>query len=77
MEKFNEERLREFDGSDPDKPVYIAYDGKVYDVTDNPLFVDGVHYEHTAGMDLTEDMADAPHTDEVIGELKVVGEYEG
>lgn len=73
--KFNEESLAEFDGTDPDKPAYIAYKGKVYDVTGNPLFVDGLHFEHTAGMDLTEDMEEAPHSDEVMGELTVVGEF--
>ncbi len=73
--KFNEESLSDFDGTDPDKPAYIAYKGKVYDVTGNPLFVDGLHFEHTAGMDLTEDMEEAPHTDEVMEELTVVGEY--
>ena len=77
MTKFSEEDLKEHDGSEPGKPVYIAYKGKVYDVTDNPLFVDGLHFEHTAGMDLTEDMEDAPHTDEVIAELTEVGDFTG
>ncbi len=75
MKTFNEDELREFDGSDPEKPVYIAFNGKVYDVSDHPLFIDGLHFEHSAGMDLTEDMDDAPHTDEVMGELTVVGDY--
>ncbi len=73
--QFSEETLAEFDGTDPDKPAYIAYKGKVYDVTGNPLFVDGLHFEHTAGMDLTEDMEEASHGDEVMEELTVVGEY--
>ena len=75
IKKFNEESLAEFDGTDPDKPAYVAYKGKVYDVTGNPLFIDGLHFEHTAGMDLTEDMDEAPHSDEVMEELTVVGEY--
>ena len=73
--KFNEESLAEFDGTDPEKPAYIAYKGQVYDVTGNPLFVDGLHFEHTAGMDLTEDMEEAPHTADVMEELTVVGEF--
>lgn len=74
MKKFTEEELSEFDGSEPDKPAYIAYKGKVYDVTDNPLFVEGLHFEHSAGMDLTEDMEEAPHSEEVLGELEQIGE---
>lgn len=77
MKVFTEEELKNHDGSDPDQPVYIAYKGKVYDVTDNPLFVDGVHFEHYAGCDLSDDMEDAPHGDEVMEELEVVGEYKG
>lgn len=74
MKNFTEEELKQFDGSTPDKPVYMAYKGKVYDVTESPLFIDGMHFEHYAGCDLTEFMADAPHDDEVMAELQVVGE---
>jgi predicted heme/steroid binding protein len=75
IKKFNEKSLAEFDGTDPEKPAYVAYKGKVYDVTGNPLFIDGLHFEHTAGMDLTEDMDEAPHSDKVMEELTVVGDY--
>lgn len=74
MKTFTEAELKEHDGSAPDKPVYIAYKGKVYDVTASPLFIDGMHFEHYAGCDLTEYMGDAPHDDEVIAELEAVGE---
>ncbi|MCK4738940.1 MAG: cytochrome B5 [Deltaproteobacteria bacterium] len=75
MKKFNEDELKEFDGSDPGKPIYFAYKGKVYDATSNPLFVDGMHFEHPSGCDLTEYMDEAPHGDESLEHLKVVGEY--
>ncbi|KAJ3343222.1 hypothetical protein HDU93_009206 [Gonapodya sp. JEL0774] len=32
---FTEAELAEFDGSDPEKPVYLAFRGKVYDVSSN------------------------------------------
>jgi predicted heme/steroid binding protein len=76
MKKFSEEELKEFDGSVPGKPMYFAYKGKVYDVTKNPLFLDGMHFEHFAGTDLTDYMDEAPHDDGVLDELEVVGEYE-
>lgn len=76
MKKFTEEELKEYDGSDPSKPIYFSYKGKVYDATKNHLFVDGMHFEHPTGMDLTDYMEDAPHGDEVMAELEVVGEME-
>lgn len=75
MKIFDETELKKYDGSDPGNPIYFAFKGKVYDATNSPLFIDGMHFEHFAGADLTEYMADAPHDDEVIGELTVVGEY--
>jgi len=53
----------------------IAFKGKVYDVTTSPLFIDGMHFEHYAGADLTDFIEDAPHGEEVMGEMTVVGEY--
>lgn len=75
MKVFDEAELKKYDGSDPANPVYIAYKGKVYDVTTSPLFIDGMHFEHYAGTDLTDFMEDAPHGEEVMGELTVVGEF--
>lgn len=74
-ERFDRETLRQFDGSDG-KPIYTAYQGKVYDVTESPLFADGEHFEHFAGVDLTDAMEDAPHGEEVLGKFPVVGDYE-
>ncbi len=74
---FTEDELSEFDGTEPGKPVYFAYKGKVYDVTESPLFIDGMHFEHYSGTDLTEFMDESPHGDEVLEEFKVVGTFEG
>lgn len=57
-----------------DKPeIWIAYRGKIYDVTDSRLWHGGKHYEHWAGQDLTDELADAPHTQSVFGHFKMVG----
>lgn len=74
MKTFTEDELKKYDGSVPENPVYFAYKGKVYDITGSPLFMDGVHFEHYMGCDLTDFMSDAPHGDEVLAELTVVGE---
>jgi predicted heme/steroid binding protein len=57
-----------------DKPqVWVAYKGKVYDVTASRLWKNGKHYEHWAGQDLTDELVDAPHTDEVFKKFVVIG----
>ena len=57
-----------------DKPqIWIAYKGRVYDVTKSRLWRDGKHYEHWAGQDLTDELKDAPHTEEVFARLQVIG----
>ncbi|HBO83667.1 MAG: hypothetical protein A2073_04820 [Deltaproteobacteria bacterium GWC2_42_11] len=75
MKVFTIEELKQYDGSQKDKPIYFAYKGKVYDVTGHPLFIDGIHFEHYAGDDLTRYLADAPHGDDALEKLKVVGEF--
>ena len=71
--KFTLEELKKYDGKEG-RPAYIAYKGKVYDVTDDYLWIDGDHQgEHVAGKDLTEDMASAPHGEENLERVKLIG----
>ncbi|MBL7854338.1 MAG: cytochrome b5 [Cyclobacteriaceae bacterium] len=57
-----------------DKPqVWVAYKGDVYDVTESRLWKTGKHYEHWAGQDLTHELPNAPHTDEVFRKFKMIG----
>jgi predicted heme/steroid binding protein len=57
-----------------DKPeVWVAYNSLVYDVTASRLWRNGKHYEHWAGQDLTEELADAPHTHNVFDKFQVIG----
>lgn len=57
-----------------DKPqVWIAYKGIVYDVSHSRMWLEGKHYEHWAGQDLTRELPDAPHTDEVFERLTIIG----
>jgi predicted heme/steroid binding protein len=57
-----------------DKPeIWVAYQGNIYDVTESRLWLSGKHYEHWAGQDLTEELADAPHTEEVFSRFNVIG----
>ena len=71
--KFTAEELKQYDGKEG-RPAYIAYKGKVYDVTDNYMWLDGDHQgEHAAGKDLTEAMANAPHGEENLERVKLIG----
>lgn len=47
--------------------LWIARDGIVYDVTDCPKWRTGLHENlHFAGQDLTDELPEAPHKDEVF-----------
>ena len=57
-----------------DRPeVWVAYQGKIYDVSGGRLWHQGKHYEHWAGQDLTEELQDAPHTDRVFEKFNLIG----
>lgn len=57
-----------------DKPqIWVAFEGKIYDVTSSRLWHNGKHYEHWAGQDLTNELKDAPHTRTVFERFEVVG----
>lgn len=53
--------------------TWVAYKGKIYDVSPSKLWRDGRHYEHWAGQDLTEELENAPHGEAVFERFKVVG----
>ena len=68
------EELSHFDGRE-ERPAYIAYSGKIYDVTDSRLWKDGSHArKHLAGSDLTTALKTAPHGVEKVTAMRVVGE---
>lgn len=57
-----------------DKPeIWVAYKGKIYDVTESRLWRNGKHYEHWAGQDLTDEFKMAPHTTVVFDKFEAIG----
>jgi predicted heme/steroid binding protein len=71
--KFTSEELEEHNGKNG-KPAYIAYQGKVYDISQSDLWRDGEHMGlHQAGKDLTEELELAPHREEVLERAKLLG----
>ena len=71
--KFKLEELKKYDGRDG-RLAYIALKGKVYDVTQSDLWADGEHQGlHEAGKDLTEELSKAPHGEETLELVKLIG----
>ncbi|HZY42032.1 MAG TPA: cytochrome b5 domain-containing protein [Anaerolineae bacterium] len=89
---FTERELQKYDGT-RGQPVYIAYDGVVYDVTAAPLWRTGQHQDlHFSGVDLTRSLrtpggppsqsdghGQAPHGTEVFARpgVKPIGRLSG
>ena len=73
LKKLTLDELKQYDGREG-RRAYIAYAGKVYDVTESFLWTEGDHQgQHAAGKDLTDDMKLAPHGEETLERAKLVG----
>jgi len=73
MREFSKEELNQYNGKNG-APAYIAYQGKVYDLSDSFLWKDGDHQVlHTAGIDLTDAIEQAPHGADVLQKFPIVG----
>lgn len=73
LEEFTLEELADYNGRGG-KRAYIAYGGKVYDVTESSYWTDGDHFGgHQAGSDLSVELATAPHGPDHLDNVKLVG----
>jgi predicted heme/steroid binding protein/uncharacterized membrane protein len=73
MRQYTEAELAEFDGKEG-KPIYIAHQGRIYDVSESKLWRGGRHMKrHGAGADLTTDIQAAPHDADVLTRYPQVG----
>jgi predicted heme/steroid binding protein len=73
MKQFTEKELVKCNGK-KGKPAYVGYKGKVYDVSASFLWKDGTHEVlHSAGVDLTVALEQAPHGADALKKFPVVG----
>jgi predicted heme/steroid binding protein/uncharacterized membrane protein len=71
--QITEDELRRCDGQDG-RPAWVAFRGKVYDVSASRLWTGGMHMKrHQVGKDLTSEFAGAPHDESVLQRLPLVG----
>ncbi len=71
--QFTIAELSQFDGKEG-RSAYIAYNGKVYDATRSQPWAEGKHMGvHVAGTDLTDVLAKAPHGEDKLASLPILG----
>ncbi|WP_161946206.1 DUF2231 domain-containing protein [Desulfonatronum thiosulfatophilum] len=71
IREFTLEEVRKGDGQEG-RPVYVVFEGTVYDLSDSPLWRNGTHmHMHLSGVDLTDQLAAAPHFAEVFASKRV------
>ena len=71
IKEYTLNELAEYNGKNG--KAYVAYQGKVYDVSNSSLWKGGKHKGHNAGMDLTWQISKAPHGSEILKDFPVVG----
>jgi len=73
---FTEEDLKKYDGKDGN-PIYVAYGDRVIDVTGSKMWKNGSHMKrHEAGVDLSGEIANAPHEEDVLDRFPQVGIFQ-
>ena len=76
LKPFTLKELENFNGIEG-RPIYVGYKGKVYDLSNSPLFQSEKKMRcHLAGKDLTKDIEMAPHGEDLIFKFSVVGRVE-
>ncbi|MDZ7335731.1 MAG: hypothetical protein ONB32_11290 [candidate division KSB1 bacterium] len=71
--ELDKNKLAEHNGQEG-KAAYVAFEGKIYDVTNSKMWKKGLHMNrHHAGQDLTDAIKAAPHGPEVLNRFQQVG----
>ena len=73
MREYTLEELAEYNGKNENGKTYVAYQGKVYDVSNSSYWMNGTHAGCNAGTDLTGKIEKTPHGAEILKGYTVVG----
>ncbi|RXA16948.1 hypothetical protein EQO05_13220 [Methanosarcina sp. MSH10X1] len=71
MKEFTLQELAEYNGKNG--KAYASYQGQVYDVTDENIWINGSHKGCNAGTDITGKIDQTPHGAEILKGYPVVG----
>jgi predicted heme/steroid binding protein len=72
MRIFTEKEIKKYNGKNG--PAYVAYRGKVYDVSASYHWRKGTHHAtHRAGCDLTDALEKAPHESDLLDRFPIIG----
>jgi arsenite oxidase small subunit len=70
---YSRDELEKFDGKEG-RPFYIVFKGKIYDLSNSKLWMQGTHMGiHTRDEDLAETIKNAPHGEEMLQRFTVQG----
>ncbi|MFA9465283.1 MAG: cytochrome b5 domain-containing protein [Velocimicrobium sp.] len=72
LKVFTLDELATYNGQNGE-PAYVAYQGIVYDVSNQPNWKNGTHNGELAGTDLTNEISKSPHGDKVFKSLPMIG----
>jgi predicted heme/steroid binding protein len=73
MKRLTLKELAFYDGKD-DRPAYIAVDGNIYDVSNDPYWRNGIHQgQFQAGQDLSEEILSSPHGKRYLTRVPLIG----
>ena len=73
MRRFSRDELARYNGKDG-AAAYIAYNGRVYDVSNSYHWRGGRHHAlHSAGLDLTDSLRKGPHAAHLLDRVPMVG----
>lgn len=73
LPRYTRSQLALRNGQDREE-IWVAYKGKIYDVTNSRMWRNGMHYQHWSGQDLTEELdKDAPHGERVFEKFTPIG----
>ncbi len=72
LQEYTRSQLALRNGQDKEE-IWIAFKGTIYSLTNSQMWTGGTHYEHWAGQDLTDELPEAPHDENVFNRFMAVG----